>query len=221
MTVLRESISGSRGARSARSFRLSGLRIRVLRRGWAWISQQWAIWVPPAAVPPRPHPPRFLIVPQRERAAPLRICGNNGRFFLRRSRILAGRHFQHGQRSVAHIRSGIDMKSESVRGHTDFAPELSRGEVGYTYHGSPTRYGAHRAPCGGCLKDGSVDFNQEWLMKPWCWSKLRGCMLSRRAARAAPHSSAAWVGQAGHTFRELFGQHVGATWGHWTPSDAF
>lgn len=39
--------------------------------------QQWATRIPPAAVPPRPHPPRFLIVPQRERAAPL--CGNNGR----------------------------------------------------------------------------------------------------------------------------------------------
>lgn len=58
-------------------------------------------------------------------------------------------------------------------------------------------------------------------MKPWCWSKRRDCMLSRRAARAAPPSSAAWVGRAGHTFRELFGQHVGATSGRWTPNDVF
>lgn len=29
------------------------------------------------------------------------------------------------------------MKSESVWGDTDFAPEFSRGEVGYAYDGTP------------------------------------------------------------------------------------
>lgn len=53
------------------------------------------------------------------------------------------------------------MKSESARGYTDFAPELSRGEVGCTYDGTPTRSRSCRAPCGGCLKDVSADFNQE------------------------------------------------------------
>lgn len=51
------------------------------------------------------------------------------------------------------------MSSEAIRGNTDFAPELSRGEVGDTSDGS-RRAGSHRGPRGGGLKDGSVDFNQ-------------------------------------------------------------